>query len=347
MLAFLPSISGCSPSNAVLAGAGVPPAGPGGSLPIKASGRALAYTVNSTNISSISTFTNTPQSEHRITQAKILDKSAPGGVAIEGSATVDPTPNTNQGNNPALVSASSADTLQNGTKIAGMTDAKGNIYFDGGNFGDAQATDATTGLSSVGVYNKHDSTGKFIEKIVLKHGTTIRYREGKESDTIALHAIGYIGNATTNMPTTGQATYRGFHEGGVSVYDDDGTMQNMGLSGGKVELTADFGAGTVKGGITEARFAAYKSSKVVDLNPNITGLNINANITGSDYTGTANLVDSSNNPVGTTTSNDAIGSFFGDAGAETIATYVIEGNAQIDGQNRDYIMSGAIGAVKN
>ncbi|AKH99149.1 hypothetical protein IMCC20628_00422 [Hoeflea sp. IMCC20628] len=342
VLAILPVVSACSPSGGTLAG----PAA-GGSLPIKASGKALAYRVNATNTSSVSSYTNLPQSQHQITQARILEKSAPGGITIDGAADVDPDPNTNQGNNPALITATSTDQLENGTTLVGMTDAKGSIYFDGGNFGDAQVSNEHANLSSVGVYNRHDSNGKFVEQIVLKHGTTIRYQEGADGAATSVQAVGFIGNNTTNMPMSGQATYRGFHEGGTSVYDDNGNMQNMGLNGGEVELTADFGAGTVKGGIKNGQLAAYKDSNMLMLNPNVTGLNINANITGSDYTGTAQLVDSNNNPVGTSTYNEAIGSFFGDAAAETAAAYVIEGNAEIDGQNRDYLMTGTFGAVKN
>lgn len=342
IIAAAPVISGCTSAT----GGATPAAGPGGTLPIKASGKALAFRANSTNTSTVNSYTSLPSSSHQITQAAILEKSAPGGITIEGSADEDTSPTQNQGINPALVSASSPDTLEGGTALAGMTDVKGNIYFENGNFGDAQASDGSSNLSAVGVYNVYKNNA-FVEQIVMKHGTTIRYQEGTAGDTTATYAVGYIGNNTTNMPTSGQATYKGFHEGGTSVYNDNGTMQYMGLSGGTVELAADFNAGTVTGGIKDAQLVTYKNSNMVVLNPNITGLNINANITGSEYTGTAQLVDANNNAVGTTKYNEAIGAFFGGSAAETAAAYVIEGNAMLEGQGRDYIMSGGFGGVKN
>lgn len=346
LLALVPAISGCSSSTDGIAApaAGVTPAG--GALPIKASGKALAFRANAKNTASINSYTNLPTSQHAILQARILEKSKAGGIQIAGSADVDKNPSTTQGTNPALVSAFSADTLKNGTAIAGMKDAKGNIYFENGNFGDAQASNETASLSSVGVYNIYDKNSKLVDQIVMKHGTTIRYREGKEGDPTATYAVGYIGNNTTNMPASGMATYKGFMESGTSVYDDNGTMQQMGLRGGKVELTADFGAGKVTGGVSGAQFVTYKGNNMVVLNKNITGLNIKADITGAEYTGTATLVDANKKAIGTTSSNEAIGAFFGDGAAETAAAYLIEGKAPIDGQNRDYIMSGGIGAVK-
>ncbi|KGF68387.1 hypothetical protein LL06_16900 [Hoeflea sp. BAL378] len=350
MLAVLPAIAGCSKTAGVAAagGGGVTPAGPvtAGSLPITASGKALAFRANSQNTSSVSSYTNLPQSQQQIAQASMLEKSAPGGIRIEGSLNKDASPNPNQGVNPALVTAGSPDALQNGTRIAGMTDVKGNVYFENGNFGDAQASSNSANLSSVGVYNVYRNNA-FVEQIVMKHGTTIRYQEGVDGAGTATYAVGYIGNNTTNMPGSGTATYKGFNESGTSVYDDNGTMQYLGLSGGTVELTADFGAGTVKGGIKNARLTTFKNQQELVLNNAVTGLNINANITGSEYTGTAQLVDANNAAVGTTTTNEAIGAFFGDAAAETAAAYMIEGNAMLDGQNRPYIMSGTIGAVKN
>ena len=341
VLAALPGIAGCSSTGG---GAAAPGAVAAGSLPIAASGKALAFRTNSNNTSSVSTFSNLPQSQQEITQATILEKSVPGGIRIDGSIDKDASPNTNQGPNPALVTASSPDTLQNGTQIAGMKDVKGNVYFENGNFGDTQASDASTGLSSVGVYNVYKNN-TFVEQIVMKHGTTIRYREGADGAGTATYAVGYIGNNTTNMPGSGQATYKGFNESGTTVFDNNGTMEQMGMSG-TVELTADFGAGTVKGGIKDGQLVSYRNMQPVVLNTAVTGLNIDATITGSEYTGTAQLVDANNNAIGTTQTNEAIGAFFGDGAAETAAAYMIEGNAMLDGQNRDYIMSGTIGAVK-
>lgn len=339
-LAAIPAIGGCSPS----ANGGTPGSVTPGSLPIVASGKALAFRANATNTASVNSYTGLPQSQHQITQASMIERSSPGGIRIEGSVNQDPSPVPNQGPNAALVSASSPDTLANGTAIAGMTDAQGTVYFENGNFGDAQASNGSANLSSVGVYNVY-ANNNFVEQIVMRHGTTIRYQEGADGAGTATYVVGYIGNNTTNMPAGGTATYKGFNESGTSVYDDNGNMQQFGLNGGTVALTADFDAGTVKGGISNAQLVTYRNQQAVVLNNQVTGLNIDANITGSEYTGTAQLVDANNNAVGTTTTNEAIGAFFGSGAAETAAVYMIEGNAELDGQNRDYIMSGTIGAV--
>ena len=346
LLVALPVLSGCKASSSVPNTVVTPPTPtPAGTLPIKASGRALAFRSNATNTSSINSYTTLPSSTHQIKQASILERAAAGGIRINGSADKDSNAVKNQGANPALISASSPDTLQGGTALAGMTDAKGNVYFENGNFGDAQASNDMSNLSSVGVYNVYKNN-TFVEQIVMKHGTTIRYQEGKAGDGTAIYAVGYIGNNTAQMPTSGQATYKGFHEGGTSVYDDNGTMQQLGLRDGTVELTADFAAGTMTGGISGAQLVTYKNNAMTVLNPDVTGLEINATIVGSEYNGTAQLVDKNKNPVGTTVYNESIGAFFGDDAAETAAAYVIEGNAALDGQNRDYLMSGDFGGVK-
>ncbi|OCW59320.1 hypothetical protein AWJ14_09760 [Hoeflea olei] len=343
--AVLPVIAGCSQSGGPVTGGGTPTPVVNATLPIQASGKALAFTANSTNTASVNPYTNLPDSQHELTQAQMLERSPQGGIRINGSADKDTNPNTNQGVNPALISANSPDALDNGTTLAGMTDAKGSVYFENGNFGDPQVSNASANLSAVGVYNVYQNN-TFVEQIVMRHGTTIRYQEGADGAATATYAVGYIGDNTTNMPGSGTATYKGFHEGGTTGYDDNGTIRQMGLSGGTVELTANFGAGTVTGGVRGAELVTYQGNQRVVLNNAIAGLDINANITGSEYTGTANLVDANNNPVGATTTNQAIGAFFGDAAAETAAAYMIEGNAVLDGQARDYIMSGTLGAVK-
>src|SRR5690606_30769746 len=124
------------------------------------------------------------------------------------------------------------------------------------------------------------------------------------------------------MPGSGTATYKGFHEGGIGVYTKgDGTTGQMYLRG-KAELAADFGAGKVTGGVKDAELLGQYDQATAsspNLNSNIVGLAIDATISGSDYAGTAALVDSAGNTVGTVAHGNAIGGFFGANAAETAA----------------------------
>lgn len=346
LLGLAPILAGCNTAGGGGAGGGGGgTTGPTGTLPVTGMGKALAFRAKSTNTSDVNTYTGLPQSSQQLAGTKILDKSAPGGIEFTASADANPDPDNYYKDKGALISASTTDTLEGGTQIAGMSKAEGAVYFENGNFGDPQVSDANSNLSAVGVYNNYKD-GVFVEQLVLKHGTTIRYSEAVDGADEAVYAVGFIGDKTMNMPQSAKATYKAFHEGGVSQYDNGTEMAQMGLRGGTVELLADFDNGTVKGGIKDAQLLTYRDGSEVVLNNNITGLAIDANITGSEYAGTAQLVDTAGNGVGTTTYNESLGGFFGDGAAETMAAYVIEGNAELDGANRDYIMSGTFGGVK-
>lgn len=323
--------------------------GAGGSLPITAQGRMLAVRLPANVVSTVNSITQTPQLETTATGAVATDRTAAGGVGISGSAKDDPNPNNNQGSPgiapAALISASADGPLAGGATVIGLSDAKGNVYFENGNFGDPQVESANAAISSVSVYNLSAS-----EQIVLSDATTIRYRDGNAGDAEANYGVGYVGNATTNMPTSGTASYKGFFESGQSIYTrPDGSVENFGFdNGADVALAADFAAGKVTGGITGGTLQAYTNlgQNVVDVAPTITGMAIDATITGADYAGTARLVDAQGAAVGTVSNGEAIGSFFGSAGRETVAAVSIEGNATLEGGASDYVLQGVIGAVK-
>ena len=336
-------VTGCQGGG--MAGGPGGPGAPGGTLPVSGSGKMLAVRLPGTATSSTNTFTNTPQVDTTVTGVAVLDRTAAGGVGVSGSIDEDPDPNPNQGSDIApavLVTATADDTMAGGATIVGLTDVKGNIYFENGNFGDPQVESATAAISSVGVYNP--SSGG---QIVLENATTIRYRDGIEGDGALNYGVGYVGNLTQNMPGSGTATYRGFYEHGIGVYEaGDGSIKQFFMSG-DANLTANFAAGTVTGGVTgdlESYDAA--SATVVNLNQDVTGLEIDASIAGSEYAGSAAFVDAGGQTVGTYNNNEAIGGFFGNNAAETAAAVSMDGNMELDGGPRDFVFQGVIGAVK-
>jgi hypothetical protein len=335
------ALTGCETTNSIGGGGGPP----SGTLPVTASGKMIAVRLPSTVSTETNTYTNLPWHSANPTSATATDRTAAGGVGISGSADADPAPNQNQGGGPALaalITAQADGDLAGGAAIIGMNQAKGAVYFEGGNFGDPQVETANAAISTVGVYNISQT-----EQIVLKDATTIRYRDGNDGDTEANYGVGYIGNPTANMPGSGTATYKGFYEQGIGVYSNANGVRQLWLRG-DAQLVADFNAGTVSGGVSNGELGTSNSDGSNPYNPNaaVTGMAINASIAGSEYTGTARLVDAGGNDVGTVTNSEVIGGFFGANAAETIAASSIEGSMTLDGLASDYVMQGVIGGVK-
>lgn len=346
------TLAGCNSSSGV---ANLPPAAPGapaapatpaGTLPVKTNGKMIAVRLPANVTSKVDTFDNLPYQSAEVTSAVSKDRTAAGGVGISGEADKDPSPNKNQGSDiapAALISAKADGKMKGGTAFIGLDKVKGAVYFDNGNFGDPQASSADAAISSVGVYNHYDANNNMTQTI-LKDSTTIRYRDGKDGDTEATFGVGYVGNATAAMPGSGEATYKGFFEQGIGVYNKDGVATAMGLQG-DAELKVNFGTGSVTGGV-KGSLNSYENGKTTNLNQDIKGMAINAKIKGSEYTGTANLVDGNGKAVGTVANGEAIGGFFGANAAETIAATSIEGKAKLGGVDSDYVLQGVIGAVK-
>ena len=322
-------------------------------LPITTKGRVLAFKASATTTSTISTFTSLPNASTQLKGAKFLDKSAATGIRINGSAEADPAPNANQGstainngvaNLPALVTAKAEGTMLGGTQLIGLDKAKGTVYFENGSFGNPQVSSDRARISTVGVYNLK---GDPKNQIKLEHGATVRYSDGAPGATEGNFAVGYIGENTTNMPGSGTAEYKGFWEQGVAAYDTGTEIKPMYISG-DVTIKADFGAGKVSGGLRNGKLEAYDSATRItrNLNTNITGLDIDATISGSEYNGSARLIDTAGNQVGSATSSNLIGAFLGDNAKETVAATMIEGRASLDGKDSDFILTGVMGGVK-
>jgi len=294
---------------------------------------------------STNSFTGLPQIQTDATSVQANDSSAPGGMALSVSATPDSNPANFQANPPlseaALISVSSSDTLAGGTALPAFTDAKGAVFFENGNFGDPQVESDTGAISTVSVYNPQ--TGA---QIVLSDVTTVRYRGGTAAAGEAVYGVGYVGNATQTMPGGGTVTYRAFWEGGQSAYDDGSGLAQMFVMG-DATLTADLDAGTVTGGVDNASLNGSDplGGNVVNLNPNIDRLAVDATITGNTYAGTAVFRDASGAALGTQNS-EVIGGFFGPDADNTAAAIQSSGRMELGGQQADYILQGVLGGAR-
>ena len=131
----------------------------------------------------------------------------------------------------------------------------------------------------------------------------------------------HIGNATptAQMPTT-TATYTGTFQGN-GVTASSANANTLGAVYGDVSLTANFGAGTVNGAITNIRKVdtGYPGMPVESFDINIAG-----SITGNAYQGTAAYVG-----AGTSTNSSMVnGAFYGANAKETAGAVVVDGVLQ-------------------
>lgn len=319
-------------------GGGTPQAGGGGALPIMAKGKMLALQLPSKNKVEQNSFLKVDEFSAVIDGVTPTDRTTKGGVGFSAEGKKDPDGTTFL---PDTISAKLDTSLAGGTKVVEIKDAPGRVYFDSGNFGDVQVTDAKGRVSSVGVYNIYKNN-VLQETIVLKEATSIRFTSGNAGDSDATFGVGFAGNETASMPTSGKATYKAFWEGGASASSDGGTIKRFAI-GGDAELIADFTTATVTGGVTNLKM--WDAGKEV-VAPVQKGIEINATIAGAEYAGTAAFVDGAGKTVGATTNSEVIGGFFGANASETVAVMTMEGNMDINGSNRDYVVLGTMGGVK-
>lgn len=348
----LPLIAACGGTNSTTAAGGATAAG---TLPVNVNGKMIARQFASTVTSTNNQFGNTLTTP--LQGVRSTDATAAGGVTLAGTAVTNPN-GTDQNfvgqlggaaaQRAALITATPGGNLAGGAVINPIANATGTVYFENGNYGDPQVTSTNAAISAVGVYNNFQNN-VFQNQIALSDVTTIRYRSGNNGDNTAIYGVGFIGNATANMPGAAapNATYNGFFEGGTSGYNDGGTIRNIFFRDATVQLTANFAAGTVTGGISGGTLnGATAANNNATLNNTITGLEINTNIAGNAFTGTAALVDNAGNTVGNVVSSEVLGGFFGDAAKNAAAGIFLEGTAALNGANRDYVISGVIGGVK-
>jgi hypothetical protein len=108
------------------------------------------------------------------------------------------------------------------------------------------------------------------------------------------------------MPTAGSATYSGTYKG-IAIADGYSPANHTGAA----NMTANFGAGTVNGSITNLSGSAYSISSPFLTGPSLPGsatIGFNGTITGTQFAGTTTF----NSPSGTSTgSGKVVGGFFG------------------------------------
>jgi len=316
-------------------------------LPLTGNGKLLAARLPATVSTSVNAQTGLPQHNiDSINGATPSDQSSPGGMAFAVTGTADANPAPNFGNQSfgtatlraAEVSASTTDTLAGGTTLSGMTNAKGRVYFENGNFGDPQVETATAAVSTVSVYNPPTGT-----QIVLTDVTTIRYREGAAGSGAAVFGVGYVGNPTATMPSTG-VTYRSFFEQGSAVYDN-GTGPKQMYMKGDAARSANMATGKVTGGVSNASLNRSTSGGEINLNSNIAALEVDGTITGNTYSGTALFKDGTGATIGTQTS-EMTGGFFGAGAKNTALALQSTGTMQLEGANAAFTFQGVMGGAE-
>lgn len=128
------------------------------------------------------------------------------------------------------------------------------------------------------------------------------------------------GQATTDMPTQGTATYAGRFTGD-RVLDTAGALTGTTVSGA-VSVNADFASRSVTGSVTG--ISTYANAQNGIVNPVTSDLAFSGTISGSTYTGTAGFVGGTANGV-------VAGGFYGPAAAETagaLSVTRVTGNLQ-------------------
>lgn len=164
-------------------------------------------------------------------------------------------------------------------------------------------------------------------------------RSGSSSDVSWSVAGLYGGRSTSDMPTSGRADYAGGFEG-IENASTDATMRTSNISG-KADVSADFGARTVRGRIDNvnnhsagplAQSAGYS-------------IGFNGTMTGSSISGTSWLTQRNSDaplPGFTQTSGTMQGGFFGPGAAEVaggVSTLATNGNHKL-------MVTGGFGAKK-
>jgi hypothetical protein len=185
-------------------------------------------------------------------------------------------------------------------------------------------------------------TGSFIGPRDFDHfdinGWTRESHDANNLDVVASSVAGFAvyGTRTTNMPTTGTASYEG-HMGAVEFPSDDAVFTDSAQANmyqGDVGLMANFTSSTVTGNVTNLESRPGNTGTYVSA---IGGLNFNATINGnaltaSDLAGTGALARYSNGSVK--------GAFYGPDAAEVGGVF----NAADGANNR--LLNGWFGGKK-
>lgn len=221
---------------------------------------------------------------------KAIDRSGSANTATITTRMVD--------GKPSTVSISVAGTLQGGTAVPGATGLKVNQAKSGdASLVTTEGADGDPFLAALTI-GKHHAVGFY----ATQQGTT------------QFIGVGVTGDKTATMPTVGAATFNG-DVNAIFARSASG-VQSV---GGKVQMNAAFlpGGGTISG----------KSSGLADTETDeAAGVELvfqNATISGNSYSGgTVSLVSQASGlPVGTVTSSNYQGEFYGPGAVETGGTF--------------------------
>jgi C-lobe and N-lobe beta barrels of Tf-binding protein B len=139
--------------------------------------------------------------------------------------------------------------------------------------------------------------------------------------------------AVSSLPTNVTATYTGGYIG----YEIGGAA-GLDVQAGRADLTANFGAGTVTGKVTNLTNLSTSTSAGY-------GLSMNGAISGGAYTGTAGFTNTAGTAAaGTVTSSALNGGFYGPGAVETAGALSIRGTAPTASPT---VIVGSFGAKKN
>lgn len=213
--------------------------------------------------------------------------------------------------------------------------------------GNPQAESNDGAVSTVSVYNIfNNATGALDRQIVLSDVTTVRYRGRTDNAGEAFYGVGYIGNATATLPTGQTISYVGFWENGQAVYDNGGGARQFYLRvDDTVSLSADPTANRITGS-ANARMDRDTNlgANTFTMNTDVERLVLDGTINGDSFAGTALLVDSGGNTVGTQ-SGEMVGGFFGANATEVAAAIRNTGTMTLEGAQASYVPQGVIGGT--
>ncbi len=160
---------------------------------------------------------------------------------------------------------------------------------------------------------------------------------GSAGDT-ARYVFALFGGAkTTDMPTSGEATYAGGFEGVEQRAQNNSSTFTSRQMSGQAKLSVDFSANKVNGQITNIyTYTPTSTAQASYL------LSFKGTIAGSGFSGTTSIVETQSNPEWYSTSSSLQGGFFGPQAAEAAGALAV---AAHNGSQK-ILVTGAFGAKK-
>lgn len=151
-----------------------------------------------------------------------------------------------------------------------------------------------------------------------------------DEDSLSTYAGVFAGGPntalTTDMPTTGSATYAGNAVGYVVDPNSTSTYGTAGRFYGDATLTADFAGNTVTGAITDNLVYGVEDGQETTVTGSMNDIALSATISGATYSGTASAEAGTGNSFDITGATGTVdGGFYGPGAAETAGVFALEG----------------------